>query len=473
MNLTNALVTESVTLGTRTVSLNLVAGNYVRVGGKNITLAIAGQSLTGDIAFQRSGTTTTIVLANVGLRIGSGGADILTLSGGAGTLTLAAAGMSGVLSGMVALSVPGVSASALMQLTINTATSQFSISALGLAVDIAGQQLRGNFTFEQAGIGTARVVKVAATNVSIFLGDPKTAGTEADDVGVRLTAGTGALLLTSTGMAAQVSGTIALVGLDPSIPFSLGSGLVVKLQINTMPAAATQTFVVGADTVNLNLPGGRFVRVEVTGGITVFGQSISGTFMFEQAQGSGLDGRVNTSDDVKILRIAATNVSLFVGDEGGTPGTDGADEDDDIGMRLSNGTALLLLTPEGFGGSISATASIRLGATIQASATVAVDISNMRRTVGGKVVPIAVNEQFAIGGETLMLALPAGPYFKVTVTGLNLTIGGQVLTADTRTPPASAPTVHSGGPAPPSTPQSPRSASPTSVCGWERPTATS
>ncbi|MCU1583444.1 MAG: hypothetical protein JWO01_2832, partial [Microbacteriaceae bacterium] len=428
MNNTNAQVTESLTVGGRSVSLALVAGPYVRVGGSGVILSIAGQSLSGDISFERLGATTTIVLANVAIRIGSGGADILTMTGGAGKLTLAVVGMSGTITGTVALTVPGVSASATMQLAIDTATSQFAITATGLAIDIAGQQLRGNFTFEQAGIGTARVVKVAATNVSLFLGDSKGAG-DADDVGLRLTGGTGALLLTSAGMAADVSGTIAFVGLT-GIPFSLGSGLVVRLQINTMPTAATQTFVVGGGTVVLALPAGRFLRVSITGDLTLFGQTLSGTFMFEQVSSAGADGTVGTTDDAKVLRIAASNVALFVGDDGGTPGTSAADLADDVGMRLSGGTALLVLTPEGFGGSITATATIRLGGAVQATASVGVDISNMRRSVGGKVVAIAVNEKVVVGGETMALALPAGPYLKVTVTALSLTIAGQVLTAD-------------------------------------------
>ena len=103
---------------------------------------------------------------------------------------------------------------------------------------------------------------------------------------------------------------------------------------------------------------------------------------------------------------------------------------DDIGFRLSGGTALLVLTSEGFGGSISATASIRLGDGIEATATVSVQISNMRRIVATKLVPIAVDEEFLVGGETYSLDLPAGPYLKVSVTGLGLTIGGQQLTAD-------------------------------------------
>ncbi|HEX5859287.1 MAG TPA: hypothetical protein VFY91_14380, partial [Microbacterium sp.] len=196
MNNTNAQVTESVTVGGRSVSLALAAGPYVRVGGTGITLSIAGQSLGGDISFERSGATTTIVLANVGLRIGGGGADILTLTGGAGKLVIETGGMSGTISGTVALTVPGVSASATMVLGIDTrpATQKFAITATDLSLDISGQRLSGDFTFEQSGTGAARVVKVAATDVRLFLGDAKNPDVDTDDVGLLLTNGNGAFL---------------------------------------------------------------------------------------------------------------------------------------------------------------------------------------------------------------------------------------------------------------------------------------
>ncbi|NMM17214.1 MAG: VCBS repeat-containing protein, partial [Cellulomonas sp.] len=172
MNQSTVRVTETVTVGGRTVSLDLAAGQYIRVGGTGITLAIAGQSLTGDIAFQRSAGVTSIVLANVSASLGDGA---LTLTGGSGSfaLTTGPTRMQGTVSGTVGLNVPGVSASALMQLAVDTSPSTFSISVTGLTLDIAGQKLTGNFTFEQAGVGAARVVKVSATNVSLFLGDPK------------------------------------------------------------------------------------------------------------------------------------------------------------------------------------------------------------------------------------------------------------------------------------------------------------
>ncbi|HEX5858381.1 MAG TPA: hypothetical protein VFY91_09765, partial [Microbacterium sp.] len=242
-----------------------------------------------------------------------------------------------------------------------------------------------------------------------------------DDVGLLLTNGNGAFLLTSAGMAVDIEAEIDLVGLD-DIPFAFLDDVSIALQINTAATAVQAT----VGSLSLDLPAGRFIRVEVVGGIALFGQTLSGTFMFEQVTGSGADKLAGTSDDVKVLRIAATNVELFVGDDGGTAG----DEGDDTGMRLSAGTALLVLTAEGFGGSISATADIRLSADIVATATVSVEISNMRRTVGGKIVPVAVDETFSVGGQSLTLSLPKGPYLKVSATGLSLLIGGQRLTAD-------------------------------------------
>jgi len=43
---------------------------------------------------------------------------------------------------------------------------------------------------------------------------------------------------------------------------------------------------------------------------------------------------------------------------------------------------------------------------------------------------VAVDEEFIVDGVTYSLELPAGPYLKVGVTGLVLSFGGQVLTAD-------------------------------------------
>ncbi len=53
VNRTTSRVTESVTLGGSTISID-IAANLLRVAGNNVTLSMLGQSLQGSVAFQRS-----------------------------------------------------------------------------------------------------------------------------------------------------------------------------------------------------------------------------------------------------------------------------------------------------------------------------------------------------------------------------------------------------------------------------------
>ena len=127
---------------------------------------------------------------------------------------------------------------------------------------------------------------------------------------------------------------------------------------------------------------------------------------------------LNTSDDRKVLKIAARSVGLTVGSAS-------------AGVTLTGGNANLLLTPEGLAGQISGTATINLGAALTIPPVqISVSVNTMKKTVGGKLVGIAVDEDFTVGGETQTLSLPVGPYISVEVTGLTIEIGGQRLTAD-------------------------------------------
>ena len=66
-----------------------------------------------------------------------------------------------------------------------------------------------------------------------------------------------------------------------------------------MPTAAVDA------GLGIDLPAGRFLRVTVTTDLTIAGQVLSGTFMVEQVSSAGADRVLNTTDDVKILKIAA------------------------------------------------------------------------------------------------------------------------------------------------------------------------
>ena len=71
INRTTAVVKESVTIGDRTVVLDLVKGQYVRVAATGVELSIAGQTMTGNVAFEQQtgtksdGTTETVMVLGI------------------------------------------------------------------------------------------------------------------------------------------------------------------------------------------------------------------------------------------------------------------------------------------------------------------------------------------------------------------------------------------------------------------------
>ena len=233
---------------------------------------------------------------------------------------------------------------------------------------------------------------------------------------------TGSVLVTPTGIAADLTATFSLAGLtDIPVGFTPGTTPVIRLQLNTMPTRAVDS------ALGLDLPAGRYLRLQLGSTIddahrfslTAFGQSVSGVFAVEQVTGAGADHVLGTTDDRTSLRIQASDVRLFLGDPGGT-----------AGFRLTNGSALFLLTPDGIAGRVSATVSLEVPGITAASATVTLELNDMRRLVGTVLTPLAVDEAFVLDGVTSRLTLPAGPYVRATVTGLVLVIGGQRLTGD-------------------------------------------
>src|SRR5262249_4840521 len=143
----------------------------------------------------------------------------------------------------------------------------------GLAVDVLGQRLTGDFAFEQAtDLGADKVpgggddtatVKVAAANVSLTIGGSTPI--------VSVTNGTATFLLTTGGLAGRVQGDLAVA--LPQV--SLSGNLAVE--VNTTGAAVDTTLQVGSAPLALKLPVGPFVRVAGTGvQLSVLGQTLSG-----------------------------------------------------------------------------------------------------------------------------------------------------------------------------------------------------
>ena len=111
-----------------------------------------------------------------------------------------------------------------------------AVTGTGVALVIGGsQRIGGTFRFTQSGTGATRRVTLAVTSLSAFVGDDAGTTTLTDDTGVTLT-GSGSLLITATGVAADFSATIAFkLPASLASTLSFGSGVPVRLQLNTMP----------------------------------------------------------------------------------------------------------------------------------------------------------------------------------------------------------------------------------------------
>ncbi len=395
INRTGHAIDETLAVAGQSVTLDLPAGPYTRLFGTGVQVSILGQTLSGDFAIEKTSTTTTLTASNVSLRIGSATADFVTITNGHGVLTVnsAATGISGSIAGTVAVNIPGISLTGTLQVEIDTTVGSpfLKVHGTGVSLTVLGQTLSGDFSFAQTGTGATRTVTLAAQHVALSLGTVS--------AGLTLSEGGGNLTITSAGVSGTISGNVTA-----TLP-GFAASFAVDVQLNTTTAAAgtipANSFRVSANNLTLTLFGS---------------QTLTGNFAFEQVKDAGPDHQLNTGDDTSVIKIAASNVHAFIGS-----GT--------TGITISNGTALILVTGGGVAGTVSAGAAIDLGNSISASATlVSVSFNNTA---------LAVTEQFVVGGATQTLALPAGPYLKVAVTGLSLTIAGQTLTGDlsfTKTP---------------------------------------
>ena len=78
---------------------------------------------------------------------------------------------------------------------------------------------------------------------------------------------------------------------------------------------------------------GRYIEPGIA---SILGQTLSGNFTFEQVTTTGGD---------RIVRVAATEVSMFLGDPGSTPG--GGNDSDEAGVLVSDGAGFFVISPAG------------------------------------------------------------------------------------------------------------------------------
>ncbi|MHC4997341.1 MAG: hypothetical protein ACYTGQ_20120, partial [Planctomycetota bacterium] len=339
INNTGDAVDESIEVGGRTIVIRFdtTEGDIFEVSLSNLSLNIADFiTVEGDISFSSrtlsDGVTSAQVFAGSGLNIfmGRGPArlengDINPLASGvllsdatigvidvSGTYAVFAEGTVSVLgvpgvvvtgtavvrvntTGLVideTLTIPGSTGDGI-DVRFDTTANVTQFEALDAQISLLGQTISGDFSFSKTDDDNA--IRIAALNAGLFLGDDNgTPEVLIDDVGVRLTDGHGALILSDTGLAGELSGTLAAA--VPGVSF----GGVFTVAINTTPEAVDEIFSVGGTDIPLSLPAGPYVRVSGMGvSLDVLGQTLSGDFVFE---------RVITADLSVVTTLAASNV---------------------------------------------------------------------------------------------------------------------------------------------------------------------
>ena len=351
---------------------DLPGGPYLRVEALGAGFAVGGQTISGDLSFERSVTAgglpvVRIVATHVSVSLSAGGTPVVSLTDGTGVIVLRDGKLAAQVSGTVTVAVPGVTVTGslllqtsslttavnevlsiggsdvLLALPAATGSGYVRFVGTGLTLDVLGQRLSGDVSVTRNGTGTDVVV----SNASLSL-----AGGLLTVTGASLTLG-----LTPAGAVGSFSGTVAL-----AVP---GISVTAPLTVDVDTRTATRHLVVSSPDVLLTIAG-QVVRVAVT-----FAQTPA-------ADGSSV---VTAS-----LASVGSNPLLSLGP-----------------LTLGTTSGQLLLTSSGVTGRLSTTVTVTAGAGF---------------TLGG-IFRVAVNT-----APTPALGLPAGPYLRLEVVGGTLALTG-------------------------------------------------
>ncbi|OQY08208.1 MAG: hypothetical protein B6I22_01165, partial [Desulfobacteraceae bacterium 4572_123] len=383
INQTTAAVNELFTAGDSSIYLNLPVGPYLKISGEDVSISILGQTISGDFAFIKNGDVIELALSNAYVGFGDGTTDFISAAIASGNLSISSAGVTGEIAGAeLSANIPDLSFSGTFALEIDTVSADkfVRIEGVGVSLEIAGQSLGGNFTFESiTTAGGERVVRLGASALNLTLGDPASPF-------VAITGGSGAMIISSSGVAAGFS-------IDPvfNVPGVSISGGTVSFEINTTPAPVNETFQIGSETITLNLAAGSFVRVAIIGAQITIGAgspAISGNFYFDQ--------RLDENDD-KITRMAVSDVTVAIGDQ-----------------SLTDGEGGFVVSSAGVAGVVSGSASLDAGVA-DASGNI---ILRVNKTGG------AVDETIDINGRSIVIRFgeSEGDIFSFSISDLSLNI---------------------------------------------------
>ena len=418
INTGTSAVNQSFTLGSSTVTLNVPGGPYLEVQATGATITVQGQTLTGNLAIVQdaSGTKLQVGISNGTLSLG-GSSPLLSITQITGALFLEPGGLAGSLSGTIAFGVPGVSIAGNLALQINTSTAAVNdsitvggvavavnvpagpfvqVAGTGVKVSVLGQTVGGDVTItSQPGS-----LQVQLANLTAAFG-----GTTASPILTATQVGTGGFVITSAGIAGSIAVNVALA----NVPGIALSGTF-ALAINTTNAAAQ------------GLPAGPYVEIQATNAtLTILGQTLSGNIAVQQA---------TNASGATVISVGVSNGSLSLA--GGV-------------VSATNISGLLEIAGGGVAGTLTAT--IALDSTLSSSVSLGGTFTVSVNT-GSK----AVSDSLVVGGTTVSLNVPTGPFLSIVATGATLTVASQTLSGNFALQATTTGTGASGVPGAPGTP---------------------
>ena len=349
---------------------------------------MSGNFLVEQFTDADGASLTRIGATNVSLKLGpevTPGNHVVELNQGSGTFLITTAGVAARIEGAISINAPGIdSLAAVFTVAISTLSTSVNetfringedivldlpagpyvkVEALDVVIAIGGQELSGDFAFEQTTLtdGT-QAVRLGVANVELTLGDPAAGALE-------LSNGQGSLLVLPTGCCRQLHHRT----LRPD-PWRRTAGAQSPSN-STRPASRSPTrswLATRLSPCRSKLAHSCEVVIR-DGELDVFGQTLSGNFAFE-----------STPDGVA---IAATNVELDLGD----------------GLVVvSGGTGAFVITAAGFAGAFSGALAFGVS-DISVSANLAVEINttglNVNRTIAGTTLALGAGQYVRVVGS--------------------------------------------------------------------------
>lgn len=391
--------------------VEIQAGPYLRVEGDGTGVGFTINptfTLNGNFAFEYDSVADDVIVGgtDVSFEFTDGSTTLMSITEGEGGFLVNEFGIAGYFQGTFAENIPVLDISGTFAVEVNTtgliindtitvngedvlisteAGNYLQIQGDDVVVELLGIGLTGDFYFEnrETDTGGERVITVAANDVNFIMGD---LGTDL----VTLSNGSGFFLITDDGMAgeATIDYAVDVFGLAAAS----GTGTLVVNQL-AVPVNEDVDFISGTETINV--PVGPYLRVDtINTSLTILDSVVTGDFSYEQK---------TTGDGDEVVSVAVANAKVELRQLGVTL------------MELTGGSGYFIFRDEGMAGSASGTVTVF---------PAAADVVSLTGTFSLAIntTDDAVDESYTLGGSTVTIDVPAGPYLKIAGDNVSLVI---------------------------------------------------